>query len=49
MQGLVARGAEGIVLACTEIGLLLGDASFPVPLFDTAVLHARAAADAALA
>jgi len=49
MQGLVARGAEGIVLACTEIGLLLGDAPFPVPLFDTAEIHARAAADAALA
>lgn len=49
MQDLVARGAEGIVLACTEIGLLLGDAPFPVPLFDTAVLHARAAADVALA
>lgn len=49
MQELVARGAEGIVLACTEIGLLLGDAPFPVPLLDTAVLHARAAADVALA
>ena len=49
MQDLVARGAEGIVLACTEIGLLLGDAPFPVPLFDTAALHARAAGDVALA
>lgn len=49
MQGLVARGAEGIVLSCTEIGLPLGDAPFPVPLFDTAGIHARAAADAALA
>ncbi|HPA50981.1 MAG TPA: aspartate/glutamate racemase family protein [Thermoanaerobaculia bacterium] len=49
MQDLVSRGAEGIVLACTEIGLLLGDAPFPVPLFDTAEIHARAAADAALA
>lgn len=47
MQGLVARGAEGIVLACTEIGLRTGDAPFPVPL--TAEIHARAAADAALA
>ena len=49
MRDLVTRGADGIVLACTEIGLLLGDAPFPVPLFDTAVLHARAAADLALA
>lgn len=49
MDDLVARGARGIVLACTEIGLLLGDAPFPVPLFDTAALHAEAAADLALA
>ena len=48
MHALVARGADGIVLACTEIGLLLGDKPFAVPLFDTADLHARAAADFAL-
>lgn len=51
-QGIVAdlvrAGAEGVILGCTEIGLLLkpGDAS--VPLFDTALIHAEAAAAAAL-
>jgi aspartate racemase len=45
---LVEAGAEGVILGCTEIGLLLepGDAS--VPLFDTALIHAEAAAAAAL-
>lgn len=44
MAELVERGAEGIVLGCTEIMLLVqpGDAS--VPTFDTTTLHARAAA-----
>ena len=40
---LVARGAEGIILGCTEIGLLIGQADSPVPVFDTAAIHARAA------
>ena len=40
---LVARGAEGIILGCTEIGLLIGQADSPVPVFDTAEIHARAA------
>ncbi|MDR0184483.1 aspartate/glutamate racemase family protein [Lysobacter arvi] len=48
MEALVARGAQGIVLGCTEIGLLVGDADASVPLFDTTALHARAAALAAL-
>lgn len=45
---LVARGAEGVILGCTEIGLLIGDGDAPVPLFDTARLHAEAAARYAL-
>ncbi|MFJ7203654.1 aspartate/glutamate racemase family protein [Streptomyces sp. NPDC098789] len=45
---LVARGAEGVILGCTEIELLLGPADSPVPLFPTARLHAEAAVDAAL-
>ncbi|GAB3380519.1 aspartate/glutamate racemase family protein [Lysobacter fragariae] len=45
---LVAHGAQGIVLGCTEIGLLVGDADAPVPLFDTARIHAEDAADWAL-
>jgi len=40
---LVARGAEGIILGCTEIGLLIGQADSAVPVFDTAEIHARAA------
>jgi aspartate racemase len=46
---LVAAGAEGIILGCTEIGLLISDADSPVPLFDTTRLHASAAVDLALA
>ena len=46
---LVAAGAEGIVLGCTEICMLLAQADVPVPVFDTTALHARAAVDRALA
>lgn len=45
---LVGRGAEGVVLGCTEIPLLVSAADSPVPLFDTGELHVRAAVDAAL-
>lgn len=40
---LVARGAEAIILGCTEIMLLVGEGDSPVPLFDTTGLHAEAA------
>jgi aspartate racemase len=49
MATLVAEGAQAIILGCTEIMLLVGEADASVPLFDTTALHARAAADAALA
>lgn len=49
MQGLVTRGAQGIILGCTEIGLLVGDRDTSVPTFDTAAIHAEYAADWALA
>ncbi|MGW8602427.1 aspartate/glutamate racemase family protein [Streptomyces sp. NPDC055893] len=45
---LVAAGAEGIILGCTEIELLIGPEDSPVPVFPTARLHAKAAVDAAL-
>lgn len=45
MAALVERGTQGIVLGCTEIGLLVGDADATVPLFDTTAIHARAIAD----
>ncbi|MEW6373856.1 MAG: aspartate/glutamate racemase family protein [Pseudomonadota bacterium] len=43
IAGLVARGAEAIILGCTEIMLLIGPEDSPVPLFDTTGLHAEAA------
>ncbi|MEV6209896.1 aspartate/glutamate racemase family protein [Kitasatospora sp. NPDC051914] len=46
---LVARGAEGVVLGCTEIELLVGPEDSPVPVFPTTRLHAEAAVTAALA
>jgi aspartate racemase len=45
---LIASGAEGIVLGCTEIPLLLSERDVAVPVFDTARLHAQAAVDFAL-
>lgn len=46
---LVERGAEAIILGCTEIALLVHASDASVPLFDTTDLHARAAVDQALA
>lgn len=43
MDGLVREGAQAIILGCTEIGLLIGDGDTDIPLYDTAVLHARTA------
>lgn len=43
-----AAGAQGVILGCTEIGLLLKPQDSPLPLFDTAALHARAAMNFAL-
>jgi aspartate racemase len=46
---LADAGAEGILLACTEIELLIGQADSPVPVFPTTRLHVAAAVDHALA
>lgn len=43
IESLVARGAEGVILGCTEIGLLLQKEDCPVPVFDTTAIHAAAA------
>lgn len=47
--GVIARlgdaGAEGVVLGCTEITLLVGPADSALPVFDTTALHARASVD----
>ncbi|HVK25482.1 MAG TPA: aspartate/glutamate racemase family protein [Actinokineospora sp.] len=45
---LVDRGAEGVILGCTEIELLVGQADSPVPVFPTTRLHAELAVDVAL-
>lgn len=46
---LIAGGAKGIVLGCTEIPLLLNQQDIAVPVFDTTRIHAQAAVDFALA
>lgn len=48
IERLVAAGAEGIALACTEIGMLIGPSDVTVPIFDTGEIHAQAATDYAL-
>lgn len=48
MAALAASGAEGIILGCTEITLLVGQDHSPVPVFDTTNLHAGAAVAFAL-
>lgn len=45
---MVEDGAEGIILGCTEIMLLIGADDSPVPIFDTTVLHVQAAIEKAL-
>jgi len=49
MADLAERGAQGILLGCTEIDLLVGPADAPVPVFDTTRLHAERAVELALA
>lgn len=49
MQELIYRGAQGIILGCTEIGLLVQQQDTSYPLFDTAAIHARCAATKSLA
>jgi aspartate racemase len=45
---LVERGAEAIILGCTEFGMLVTNEDSPVPLIDTTVVHAEAAVEIAL-
>jgi len=39
---LAGRGAEAVILGCTEIGMLIDDAVSPLPTYDTTELHAKA-------
>jgi aspartate racemase len=48
MEELKDSGAEGIILGCTEIPLLITQEDFELPLFDTTLLHASAAVEFAL-
>lgn len=48
LRDLAAAGCAGIILGCTELGLLITPDDSPVPLFDTAMIHAEAAAALAL-
>lgn len=45
---LAARGAQGIVLGCTEIPLIVKQEDYEIQLFDTTAIHAKAAVDMAL-
>ena len=49
IRRLADAGAQGVILGCTEIGLLVKQDDSPVPLFDTTPIHARAAVELALA
>jgi aspartate racemase len=49
MGKLVGDGAQGIILGCTELAMLIGAADVSVPLFDTTAIHAQRAVDWALA
>jgi len=48
IERLAARGAQAVILGCTEIGMLIDDDSSPLPVFDTTDLHAKALVAAAL-
>ena len=45
---LIANGAQGIILGCTELPLLIKQEDIPVPIFDTTTIHAKAAVEYAL-
>lgn len=48
MQKLIEEGAQGIILGCTEIGLLIKQDEVSIPVFDTTVIHAIAAVNQAI-
>ncbi|MCL7938702.1 aspartate/glutamate racemase family protein [Halomonas sp. ATCH28] len=49
VASLAGQGAQGVILGCTEIGLLIQAGDTDVPLFDTTAIHAEQAVEAALA
>ena len=48
MMRLKNKGADGIILGCTEIGLLVKQNDFELPIFDTTEIHAKRAVELAL-
>lgn len=48
IEKMAAQGAEGVILGCTEIGLLVKNGDCRVPLFDTTLIHAEAAVEFSL-
>ena len=49
LDRLARRGAEAVIFGCTEIGLLLDEKDSPLPVYDTTLLHVKAALDWSLA
>ena len=49
VKRLAGQGAEAVILGCTEIGLLLDQRNSPIPVYDTTLLHVKAAIDWSLA
>jgi aspartate racemase len=45
IHNLIAQGAEGIILGCTEIPILIKQQECPVPTFDTTEIHVKAIID----
>ena len=48
IEDMKEKGAEGVILGCTEIGMLIKDEDSALPTYDTTIIHATAAADLAL-
>ncbi len=48
IERMKANGAEGVLLGCTELGLLIRPEDVPLPVFDTTVIHAKRAVELAL-
>jgi aspartate racemase len=48
IEKLITKGAQGIILGCTEIGMLIGQNDVRFPVFDSTMLHVKAAVDFAL-
>lgn len=48
IEKMQEKGAEGVILGCTEIGLLIHQSNVSVPVFDTTVIHAKKAVQIAL-